>query len=172
MTLNDAEQRVTVNVGSCRCSGAPDTHPDGDEVYLAPEASMTMGLRGSGAISKAGGDPALLEILLGRVLIEEGIVGWTFVEEVTEGGKTTVLPVPIDPETIERLLPWGKGGSDVAERANDLYGEAILGPLVRRSMLTQQPGQTNGSISANRASRRMSRSSSKSSSHARSGTSR
>jgi hypothetical protein len=170
MTINDGGQSVTVNVGACRCPGTPHA-PDGDSVYLAPETSMTMGLRGNGAISKAGGDEALLEILLGRVLIEEGIVGWTFLEEGTEDGKTQILPVPVDPENIERMLPWGKGGSDVAERANDLYGEAILGPLVRRSMLTQQPGQTNGSISPNRASRRKSRTSSKSYSPASSVTS-
>jgi hypothetical protein len=151
---DDPGQRVTVHVGACRCPGTP--HASGDEVYLAPEASMTMGLRGNGAISKADNDAAQLEILLGRVFIEEGITGWTFTDEDGEIGVT--------PANIERLLPWGKGGSLVAEKANDLYGEAVLGPLVRKSLSTSAPGQTNGSTSRTRPSRSVRRSSLKSSS--------
>ena len=160
MTFAGPEQRVTVHVGDCRCSGSP--HASGDEVYLAPEPSLTMGLRANGAIAKADNDAALLELLLGRVFIEEGIVGWTFVDE--EGDEYGVTP-----DNIERLLPWSKGGQLVAEQANDLYGEAILAPLVKRSLSTSGLGPTNGSTSHIRPSRSERRASSKSSSRASSG---
>lgn len=162
MSVNDAGQRVTVHVGACRCPGTPDTHPDGDEVYLAPEVSLTMGLRANGAINKAEGNTELLELYMGRVFIEEGIVGWTFHDE--DG------PIPVTPANIERLLPWSRGGSQVAEKANDLYGEAILAPLVKRSLNSSELGPTNGSTSHTRPSRSKRRSSSKSSSPASSGT--
>ena len=158
MTTGDGMHPVTVNVGPCRCIGGADAHPDGDEVYLAPEPSMTMGLRANGAIAKADSDPGLLEVLLGRVLIEEGIVGWTFTDENGD--------IPVNPANIERLLPWSRGGHDVAEKANDLYGEAILAPLVTRSLNTSVRGRTNGSTSPIRPSRSSRRSSSKSSSRA------
>lgn len=160
MTLDGPGQRVTVHVGECRCPGTP--HTSGDEVYLVSEPSMTMGLRANGAIAKADGDPALLEVLLGRVFIEDGIDGWTFVDE--DGDEYGVTP-----DNIERLLPWSRGGQLVAEKANDLYGEAILAPLVRRSLSTSQPGPTNGSTSATRPSRSVRRASSRSSSRASSG---
>jgi hypothetical protein len=149
-----AEDCVTVNVGPCRCIGGP--HTSGDEVYLAPEASMTLGLRSNGAIGAAGNDTSRLETLLGRVFVEEGITGWTFLEDD--------LPVPVTPATIERLLPWGRGGSDVSERANDLYSEAVLAPLVRRSQAMSKPGPTGVLTSVTRPSRRERQNSSKSSS--------
>lgn len=150
---------VSVKVGACRCPGTPH---DEDEVLLAPEPSLTMGLRANGAIAKADNDPALLELLLGRVFIEEGIVGWTFTDE--EGDEYGVTPV-----NIERLLPWARGGQLVAERANDLYGQAILAPLVRISSKSSGLGPTNGSTSVTRPSRSERRRSSKSSSPASSG---
>jgi hypothetical protein len=159
MTSIDGVQPVVVHVGPCRCIGRADTpvHPDGDEVYLAPEASMTCGLRANGAITASGGDISLLEPLMARIFIDEGIVGWTFVDEDGD-------PVPVTHGSIERLLPWGHGGSLVSERANDLYSGAILDPLVRRWSATQRPGPTGDSTSAISSSRRPRRSSSKSSS--------
>lgn len=158
MSFDDPGQRVAVPCGPCRCPGAVHTQ---DEVYLAPEPSMTLGLRANGAIAKADNDPALLELYLGRVFIEEGITGWTFVDEDGE--------IPVTPDNIERLLPWSKGGQAVAERANELYGEAILAPLVKSSRSTSQPSPMNGSTSHTRPSRSERRSSSRSSSRASSG---
>lgn len=164
MTTGDGMHPVTVPVGPCRCIGGADAprHPDGDEIYLAPEPSLTMGLRANGAIAKADNDPAMLEILLGRVFIEDGITGWTFVDEDGD-------PFGVTPANIERLLPWNRGGSAVAEKANDLYGEAILAPLAKRSLNMSKPGPTNGSTSPIRPSRSSRRSSSKSSSRTSSG---
>jgi hypothetical protein len=161
MTTGDGSQPVAVDVGACRCDGAPHAS---DSVYLAPEPSLSLGLAANGAIAAAGEDPARLEITLGRVFIEYGIIGWTFVED----GE----PVPVNPASIERLLPWGRGGSAVAEKANDLYAEAILRPLLEKSLTSSRPGRTNGSTSVTRPSRSARRSSSKSSSPAPSATPR
>ena len=152
MTTADGMQPVVVNVGACRCIGGAHTT---DTVTLAPEASMTLGLRGKGAIAAAGNDAARLESMLARVFIDEGIIGWTFVD--AEG-----QPEPVNHDNVERLLPWGRGGAEVSERANDLYSEAVLGPLVRRSQSTPPPGQTVVSTSATRPSRAERRTSSRS----------
>jgi hypothetical protein len=152
MTTADGMQPVVVNVGACRCIGGAHTT---DTVTLAPEASMTLGLRANGAIAAAGSDASRLESMLARVFIDEGITGWTFVDEDGD-------PEPITHESIERLLPWGRGGAEVSEAANDLYSEAVLGPLVRRSQNTRQHGPTDASTSAIRPSRAERRASSKS----------
>ena len=159
MTTADGMQPVVVNVGPCRCIGGADTlHPKGDEVYLAPEASMTLGLRSNGAIAVSEDNPARLEAMLGRVFIEEGITGWTF----TEDGD----PVRVTPASIERWLPWARGGALVSERANDLYSEAVLSPLRARFLLAQKRGPTSVLTSVTRPSRRQRLNSSKSSSPA------
>ena len=159
MTTADGMQPVVVNVGPCRCIGGADTlHPKGDEVYLAPEASMTLGLRSNGAIAVSEDNPARLEAMLGRVFIEEGITGWTF----TEDGD----PVSVTPASIERWLPWARGGALVSERANDLYSEAVLSPLRARFLLAQKRGPTSVLTSVTRPSRRQRLNSSKSSSPA------
>ena len=159
MTTADGMQPVVVNVGACRCIGGPDTspvHPDGDEVYLMPEVSLSLGLRCNGALAVADDDPQMMETLLGKAFIEGGIVGWTFVEGD--------LPVPITPANIARMLPWAKGGSLVSERANDLYSADILAPLRRRSQAQLPPGPTSVLTSVTRPSRAQRRNSSKSSS--------
>ena len=160
MTTTDGMQPVVVHVGPCRCIGRADAspvHPDGDEVYLAPEASMTCGLRANGAITAAGGDVSILEPTMARIFIDEGIVGWTFVDEDGD-------PIPVTPGSIDRLLPWGRGGAIVSERANDLYSGAILDPLVRRLSATRRPGPTGDSTSVIKPLRPRHPSSSKSSS--------
>jgi hypothetical protein len=155
MPDNDPGQRVAVHVGDCRCPGSP--HASGDEVYLTPEVSLTMGLRANGAIAQAKKDAALLELLLGLVFIEDGIVDWTFVDG--KGDKFALTP-----ENIERLLPWGRGGSVVAEQANKLYWPVIRDPLVRRSRLSSRPGPNGESTSPKTPSPSTSPRSSKSSS--------
>jgi hypothetical protein len=159
MTTADGMQPVAVPVGPCRCIGGADTlHPDGDVVYLAPEVSLTLGLAANGALTVSQGDPAQMETMLGRLFIEKGIVSWTFTEDDE--------PVDVTPANIERWLPWGKGGSLVSERANDLYSADILHPLVRRLSNARQPGPTGVLTSVTRPSRRQRRNSSKSSSPA------
>ena len=153
MTTADGMQPVVVNVGACRCIGAP--HTSGDEVYLMPEVSLSLGLLCNGAMAVAGDDNAMMEALLGRAFIDGGIVGWTFLEDG---------PVPVTPANVARILPWGKGGALVSERANDLYSEDVLATLRRRSAPPPQPGPIDDSTSPILPSRAQRRHSSKSSS--------
>jgi hypothetical protein len=77
------------------------------------------------AIAEAGADAIALQEMLARIWIHHGIVGWNLVDEDGD-------PLPVNPRTIEARLPYGKGGRQVAERADDLYSEDILAPLRER----------------------------------------
>lgn len=158
MSENDGGQPVVVDVGECRCSGLPDPHPH-DEVYLAPEASFDLGMAANGAIAAAGDDAAAFQILVGTAFIEYGIMGWNL-SEIVEGREQIV---PVNLVNIRRLLPWGRGGRLVAERANELYGDTVITPLVERSLSASLNGLTAGSTSPIRPNRAQRRRSSKSS---------
>jgi len=127
---------VEVNIGECGCPNAP--HSDGDVVYLAPQLSMAGGMAAQSAISEGITDSLRLQELLAAIWVRHGVVDWNLVDE--DGDK-----LPLDPQTIAAALPYGKGGRLVAERADDLYAEDILAPLVARLKNTSRRGQTGGS---------------------------
>lgn len=130
---------VEVNIGPCGCPNAP--HADGDIVYLAPELSMAGGMAAQSAISEGITDSLRLQEMLAAIWIRHGVVDWNLVDE--EGDK-----LPLDPTTVAAALPYGKGGRLVAERADDLYAEDILAPLVARLKNTSRRGRTDGSTPA------------------------
>lgn len=139
MSVLDAPELVPVPVGYCPCKDAP--HPDGDIVYLYPELSMPGGMAAQGAISEGAGDPIRLQELLARVWIAHGVAGWTFLDDE---GKA----IPATSENAIRALPYAKGGRAVAEKADDLYAEAVLAPLADRLRTLSQPGSIPSSRSA------------------------
>lgn len=157
MSVLDGSQPVRVPVGPCRCEGGP--HTDGDWVELAGTASLELGLAAQGAIGAFASDRVALERELGVAFLHHGITGWSFVFD--DGS-----PIPVTPDNIDRALPWGNGGSLLAERADELYTQAVLDPLRRRLRTGSQPGPTADGTSRNRAQRRSRRSSSPSSSPA------
>ena len=124
---------VEVNIGECGCPNAP--HSDGDVVYLAPQLSMAGGMAAQSAISEGITDSLRLQELLAAIWVRHGVVDWNLVDE--DGDK-----LPLDPQTIAAALPYGKGGRLVAERADDLYAEDILAPLVQRLKSTSRRGTT------------------------------
>jgi hypothetical protein len=124
---------VEVNIGPCGCPNAP--HADGDIVYLAPELSMPGGMAAQSAISEGITDPLRLQELLAEVWVRHGVIDWNLVDE--DGDK-----LPLDAATIKAALPYGKGGRLVAERADDLYAEAILAPLEERLRNSSRRGPT------------------------------
>ena len=127
---------VEVVVGPCECPGTP--HPDGDLVYLAPSLSMAGGMAAQGVIAEAAGDVIRLQELLANVWLRHGVVGWNFLDEQGQ-------PVPLTESTLATALPFGKGGRLVAERADDLYAEDILAPLVERVATLSKRGPTTSS---------------------------
>ena len=132
---------VPVPVGDCRCPGAP--HGDGDLVYLAPLLSMAGGMAAQGAIADAGTDAVRLQELLAKVYIRHAIVGWNLVDESGDA-------VPLTEAAITAYLPYGKGGRQVAEKADELYAQDVLAPF--EAMVERLTRSSAGSISRSRAS--------------------
>ena len=156
MSVLDRPELVPVRVGYCPCEGSP--HADGDTVYLYPELSMSGGMAAQGAISEAmtdtGLDQVRLQELLAQVWITHGVASWTFLADPQPNGERPTIP--LTPENIVRALPFGKGGRLVADKADDLYNEAVLAPLVEMSNMLLKRGSTRtpAQTSSNRATRR------------------
>lgn len=136
---------VAVPLEACYCPGTP--HGDGDVVYLAPALSMAGGMAAQAAAVEGLTDSIRLQELLATIWLRHGVVGWNLLDE---DGKALSL----DPATIDRALPYGKGGRLVAEKADDLYAEDILAPLVKWSENISRGGPTVASTSRTRTSSR------------------
>jgi len=135
-----------VDVGPCRCPGEPHER---DWVDLIPEATIPIGTAVYAAVREAGSDVILMQGHLARIYVSLGIRAWSFVDEAGE-------PLPIESgrsswgDTVERLLPWGNGGMQVADAADRLYSDAILRPLMSPSSTRSPGGRTDGRTSATR----------------------
>jgi len=136
---------VLVPVGACRCPGTP--HGDGDWVELRPSPTIDIGSAVYAAVANVGDDPVQLQVEMTRAFLRFGIVAWSFTDELG-------APVPIQPrrpefgDVISRLLPFSDGGFLVADRADDLYSEEVLRPLMTRlSQMRSPAGRTVGSTS-------------------------
>jgi len=142
---------VRVDVGACRCPGAP--HPDGDAVFLHATATISIGAAAHMAVGQWGDDPMLLQVGLTRAFLLFGIASWTFTDE--KGASVPVDPTGADwNATIDRLLPFNAGGYEVAERCDALYAGDVLRPLMARLPKRSPDGLTAGSTSPIRASGR------------------
>lgn len=134
---------VSVELGACYCPGEP--HADGDVVYLAPQLSMPGGMAAQAAINEGIKDSMVMQERLAAIWTRFGIVGWNLLDERGQ-------PIPVTAENIAAALPYGKGGRLVADKADDLYAEDILAPLVQRLESISGTGPTNGSTSRTRRS--------------------
>lgn len=133
-----------VNVGPCRCPGAP--HEPDDWVELWPEATIPIGTAVLAIVREGGTDAAIIQGRLARVYILLGIRSWSFVDE--DRKPIPVAPGRVDWEaTIDTLLPWTKGGMELADAADALYSDDILRPLTSRQSTRSPGGQTVGSTS-------------------------
>lgn len=132
MSRLDSPEPVVVELGPCECAGQPH---ETDIVYLAPSLSMSGGMAAQGAIAKSEGDPVRLQELLADIWVRYGVTGWNLLDDKGQ-------PIPLTADNIARALPYGKGGRLVAERADDLYAEDILAPLVQRLETLSQRGLT------------------------------
>lgn len=113
-------------------------------VYLIPTLSVPMA---AGLLAALEGTPAtegsMQATLVAGYLqpVPQGaIAGWTFVDDELQ-------PVPVTLENIERLLTWGDGGLEVAERCNTLYSGDLFRPLAARRSKSLPPSQTGASTS-------------------------
>lgn len=127
---------VPVSV-ACLCPGMP--HPDGDTVYLRAELDAPGGF---GVTVAMQGPVDGLEERMGRAYLVAGIESWTFLDS---DGKT----VPCDREHIRRLA-WTQATYELADKASDLYGKAVLDPLVAAVSSSLRAGPTAVTTSATR----------------------
>jgi len=172
VTSTDAGQGVVVNIGECRCPGAPRPHPDGDTVTLVPRLTLPMAASLKTRMLSADlGDDSIAAVQFSlvsgylRAAPFGAILSWSFLEEGPElKGQPTFEPVPITSENVERLLPWANGGEEVAETADRLYGADFLAPFLRRINTSSNTGRTGTSTSATTSSSRPRRSPAKRSS--------
>lgn len=146
---------VPVRVRDCACPDGPHEDPaegPGDFVYMAPTASLAMGIACGAAAGL--GDPTAQTIGFMEAFVRHGARDANF----------------MDPFDAEALIADNELGSPVAAKGQELYLEAVLRPLGlslsnREQRRSSQRGRTAGSTSRTRQSRRTSpRSSSASSS--------
>ena len=125
---------IAVRVRDCAC---PTPHEEGDVVYLAPKLTLAGGLQAQADIIEAAGNGGMLAASWQITFVKHGAIGWNFIDD--EG------PVPFD---VNVLLDDYELASPVAEKADELYGESVMRPLLQRLNPTSRNGRTNGSTSA------------------------
>jgi len=132
---------VPVRARDCECPGTPHGE-DGDIVYILPKPSLDLGLAwqldmSESADAKGAVQAALVKPRWYRTYARHGAVGWNLLD--ADGA-----PVPFD---IEALLADFSLAYPAADRADDLYAEALVRPLAARLSGLSQSGRTNGSSS-------------------------
>lgn len=133
-----SDEREAVEGLECRCPGAP--HPDGDTIWLRRELTPQGMLAAMAEISVE--DEELLTKGLGWTYVINGIVDWT----LEDNG----VKVPCTQQNIRRLT-W-EAIYPVAQRASELYSEALFRPLVARASRSSRNGRTRALTSASTAS--------------------
>jgi hypothetical protein len=150
---------VAVPIGPCQCSGTP--HEDGDVVELRERLGLAQGVQVQTVIVAARQQEQPVEVitgLLSEAYIRVGVSGWNLTDEQ---GK----PLPVTRQTIEdRLLSDFSIGSIVSDRADTLYAETVVTPLVQAAANSSPTTTTNGSTSARNGGSRKPRTRSKQSS--------
>lgn len=116
-----ADSLRPVNVGACRCPGAP--HADGDVVSLDTELSTPAGIAAQAGLMNGGEawEDRYAAMLMG--LVRHSVREWTLRDE---NG-----PIPVTPANVEKHLPWLRGGREVAGVVAELYQNTILTPFAK-----------------------------------------
>lgn len=126
---------VPVRVRDCACPDAP--HGEGDVVYVAPTPSLQLGLEAQRDIRESLGSGSMLAERWLVTFVRYGAMGWNFLDADGE-------PLPFD---VDVLLADYTLASPVAEKCDELYGEAVTRPLLARLRAISQRGRTAGSTS-------------------------
>ncbi len=134
---------IRVKARDCACPGTPHGE-EGDVVLLLPRPSLACGLAAQADIVAAAGDGTVLAQRWLVTYLRHGAVGWNLVDEA---GKD----VPFD---VDALLADYAFALPVANRADELYSDAILDPLRSRLDGLSRNGRTAASTSPRRQSTR------------------
>jgi hypothetical protein len=114
----------------------PDSHPEGDIVFVLPTPSLKLGLEAQRDIRESLGDGSMLAERWLVTFVKYGAIGWNFEDE--DG------PIDFD---VEVVLADYSIASPVAEKCDELYGEAVTRPLLNRLRNISQRGPRAGSTS-------------------------
>lgn len=114
----------------CPCPGTP--HPDGDTVTLRDKPTLHMGTTAFGwaNIQATKDQPTTGDIA--ELYLTDGIIAWTF---VLEDGS----PRPLGSAGLEWLLDDFELAYPIADKASELYTEAIFRPLVASRTNASKP---------------------------------
>ena len=133
---------------ACPCPGTP--HEE-DTVGLRPKLGLVGGTIVQGVVvaakkaaDEAGGplDVAVTTALVSEAYLLQGVAEWSFVDQL---GK----PVPVTAETIRSiLLDDFTLASQVSEKADELYMESVIRPLLVPASTSLPPTPINASTSA------------------------
>jgi hypothetical protein len=118
------------------------TLADGNEVGLRDKLGLAAGIEIQATVRGLIGQPdAVIVAALVEAYVRHGIESWTFTDE--DGA-----PVPVTPETIQSMvLDDFTLATPVAEAADALYEDAVLGPLVRAAANSSPTTPTESSTS-------------------------
>lgn len=129
---------VTVPIGPCECPGSPH---DQDEVYLRPRIGYEAGVDAAMAMQTAFAEQMDSNQLARRIVpvyVRGGAIGWNLLD--ADGS-----PLPFDPEII--LSDW-ETALLVGDKADDIYSEAVIRPLVQSTPGSSPSTPTTSSTSA------------------------
>ncbi len=121
---------IEVRVRDCACPNEP--HPDGDVVYLSSTLSLQGGLAAQADIIKSAGNGTELAAAWRVSFVRHGATGWNLLDEDGD-------PVPFDVDAL--LSDYGLAYL-VAEKADEVYGDAVMRPLLARLKTTSPSGRT------------------------------
>ena len=127
---------------ACPCPGTPHT---AEWVDLAPRLGIVGGAAASAAMRFAERTTSEVEAAVAASFLRHGIVDWSFTGEPEKDGRRSSLP--ITNANINAVLDWASA-REVAERANDLYSEDLLRPLLAKYQASLSDGATEPPISA------------------------
>lgn len=126
---------VPVRVRDCACPDTP--HADtGDLVYLRPTLSLEGGIAAQQDLVASGGDPGVLTRMWLVSFVRFGVTGANY-----------------EPFSVDDLLADFDLAMPVAEKADELYSEAVLRPLGLSRSANSKRGPTASSTSRTRRSR-------------------
>ena len=138
---------IDVTIG-CLCPGHPH---DSDTVQMREQLDF----RRAAAIKYAvllfktdqpSADAAEVLALLSEQYLVQGIEAWSLRDDKDQ-------PIPVSREAIVIFLLTNlEAAGVVAERADELYSEAVMLPLLQMGSTSSRPGPTNGSTSATNGS--------------------
>lgn len=135
---------VPVNIGACQCPGTP--HDEGDIVQLRTRLNLAAGVQLQRRVvdaNKTSEDTDVLAGKLAEAYIRVGVVAWNLRDEADR-------PVPVNDANLQTyLIDDFVRSFEVADKADAMYMDTVLGPLVKRVAASSPDTTTRQSTSPN-----------------------